>query len=262
MGFYNLQREIDLTTSSIIQIPPGESLIGRVEVHRPVKIVSPCVSGATLQGSLHVTTRGQVVIEGVRFSGDGSNPHGIQCEYAFRTIIRDCLLERYKVPIYINAGNAWCVENNYILGQDFGIVARNTENADEGDPRIVGNTFDSQTGVAAIHYISGGGMRVLDNKILSHYYGILCEFEGVTSDLLITGNSIENQQGVAIAMRVQSGSFENVIINSNQFAGNMYGITVHGVSRGVVQGNVYNLTKTFFQSQRAYDWIVASNSPN
>lgn len=258
---FDLQREIDSTTSSIIQIPSDEISIGQVNVHRPVKIIAPGVSSGKLRGSLHVTTRGQVTVEGVRLQGDGSNPHGIQCDYAFRTIIRDCLLEGFRVPIYITAGNAWLLENSYIVGQDFGLVARNNENADEGDPRVIGNTFDSQTGVAAIHYISGGGMRILDNKILSHQYGILGEFEGVTSDLLITGNSIENQYAVAIALRVQSGSFENVVINSNQFAGNMYGITVNGVRRGVVQGNVYNLTKSFFQNHNTPNWVVANNSP-
>lgn len=244
---FDLQREIDTTTSGIIWIPPGEHTVGKVVIHRPVMLMGAGFSNTRLLGWFYVPTRASVGFERFRLSSGAFNSIGFQFEYAYRATIRDCLIDKVKTPIFIRAGNTTTIENNYIVGDDWGMVVKNEENADEGDWRIVGNTFDSKTGVAAIHYVSGGGARILDNKILSHKYGIHMAFEGVSSDLLINGNSIENQTEVAIALRVQSGSFENVIINNNQFAGNMAGITMNNIRRASIVGNVANVPMPFFQ---------------
>ena len=69
--------------------------------------------------------------------------------------------------------------------------------------------------------LSAGGLRIINNKILQHEYGIQVYLgDGLsTSILLIQGNSIENFAENAIQFdKHAGGTFYRIIIDGNQIA--------------------------------------------
>jgi hypothetical protein len=263
---FDLQREIDTTTTGVIQLPYGEE-VGRDNVtyviNRPCRIQGATMLTSRLRGRLRVTTREPVILADFRHIGAGST--GVVFDYAFRCKMDAVLSEGFDTSVHVLAGNSWSVQNCYFLGRKWGVEVRNQENADEGDWLLLNTTFSEpgKDGSAALHYVSSGGGRCIGNKILGYAYGFLAEIEGVTSDWLCSSNSIENYRNVGIAGRVQSGSFENVTLTGNQFAaGDAYAITMDGIHRGTATGNVANCRGPVVQLANAYKWNITGNQGN
>jgi len=166
----------------------------------------------------------------------------------------------YAVMIYncptslaFGAASNWVVQNskfiNYIAA---GIVVNNTNTADSGDSLITGsliNTSLSSGTAYAINYQSSGGLKILGNKLNGGKFGIFVGLTATasTSDLLITGNSIENETTANISLSRVSGSaqFLNTVITGNQLALSPFGIVVDNsgaFSVLTITGNTISIT--------------------
>jgi hypothetical protein len=93
---------------------------------------------------------------------------------------------------------------------------------DTGDSDVSNNTFNagSAGSGAGILYGSGGGMRVIGNKILGFAYSIDLTLDNgaVTSVLMVEGNSFENAiTGGLRARRPGTGSFVLITISGNEW---------------------------------------------
>lgn len=112
-----------------------------------------------------------------------------------------------------------------------GVQVANANNNDAGDSEIIGCAFSCPYNggalPAGIKHLSSGGLRVIGNKFLGGNYGFLLAYtdsDGLgtnTSNIIISGNSIENFHTNAIALTKISASltiFPNVVISGNQIS--------------------------------------------
>lgn len=112
-----------------------------------------------------------------------------------------------------------------------GVRVANANNNDAGDSEIIGCAFscpyNGASVPAGVKQLSSGGLRVIGNKFLGGNYGYWLDYtdsDGAgtnTSNLVISGNSIENFYTNAIAFSKASGSltaFKNIIIADNEIA--------------------------------------------
>ena len=101
-------------------------------------------------------------------------------------------------------------------------LVQNQNNADAGDSTIEACLIGGgATTAIGINFQSSGGLRIINNKFLQFGTQILLnQASGTnTSDLLITGNSMENAYTSAITLQSQGGgaAFANVLVTGNQF---------------------------------------------
>lgn len=126
-----------------------------------------------------------------------------------------------------NAAN-WTLRDSLVVNSSVaGLVIRNTHGYDTGDSVVEGCFFTSESTVSttsiAIPYESSGGLKFIGNKILYHQYGIDLAVENGanTANLVMTGNSIENQFDTGVRLRTLvsggTGTFRNIVITGNQF---------------------------------------------
>jgi len=124
--------------------------------------------------------------------------------------------------IFFKEAAAWTVSDSYIVNNILeGIRIENTYVVDSGDSTITRCIFDNSdtSGTYAIHQLSSGGLRLINNKILSHEWGYFLDIlNGIsTSILLIQGNSIENFATSGIHLDEEAGgTFLRIIIDGNQ----------------------------------------------
>jgi len=119
----------------------------------------------------------------------------------------------------------WVIRDSYLVNTVTDAVQiRNQVNADTGDNLIHGCVFNSTIpGSCAIRWLSGGGLRVTDCKIIAHDYAFVVQQtnDGPTSDFLIDSNSIESQAAIGLMFARPPGVTQflsNVQIYGNQFA--------------------------------------------
>lgn len=136
--------------------------------------------------------------------------------------IRNVLIRAYNYGINIVTGMTFTIDACYLLDNITSCLqVSNTISPDNGDFLVSNCVFDSGIGgTYAMNFISGGGMKVIGNKIGHHSIGIYLSLAAsvVTSDLIIANNSIENQSVSAIKMDNTSGAttFLNTSICGNQ----------------------------------------------
>ena len=265
---FDLQGAIEASVApggtGVVQLPYGETVLTEViTVDQDVTIQGASMTGSQLVcPGIHVTTRGAVNLKNFRLTGPG-NGTGITFDYAFHSSVERVLIEGFDVCVAINAGNCWDITRAYLLPNQWGVQVQNVENADEGDWSIFGTTIADPTGkaLAAVHVLSSGGGRIVDNKFLGFMYPVLLETSGYTSDFIAAANSIENFSQVGIAGRVVSGSYTNVLVIGNQFsAPNAHAVTMNGMNRGAACGNVAACLSPFLQNANAPDWQQSTNT--
>lgn len=131
----------------------------------------------------------------------------------------------------------WTAQNNRLIGWvKYGIRVNNIENFDESDSLVIGNWImsgkNSGSPDAGIYWQSGGGMKVLGNKISR--MGATSSADAVrlkkgiwidpsagvaTSVFVITGNSIEacNEDNILLDSSSSGGSVAHMTISGNEF---------------------------------------------
>jgi len=170
---------------------------------------------------------------------------------------------------------------SYSSFRDFyhaGVEINNTvASGDAGDGTITASTFERNTetplGGSGVHWIAGGGLRFINNKIngeKSLENGIFFEpGAGVdTSVLLVNGNSIENFVGAGVLMLPGVGHLRNsLIVSDNEIASydeairRSQGIAIdEDVSSVAINGNSIYSTGSGITLQSVKGATVAGNS--
>jgi hypothetical protein len=140
----------------------------------------------------------------------------------------------------------WTLNNSYFADpHKYGVYIKNIASPDTGDQVISGCTFDENlTADAAIRHESGGGLKVIGNKFLDHKYAYdLQVADGVvTSVLIISGNSIENQRiaGIRLGRLGTTGTYGKIDITGNQFSSFNSIIVDNGNYSTNFSGNVHS----------------------
>ena len=144
--------------------------------------------------------------------------------------INNCRFSNGYRQVYAPDAYAWEITGNYFSGAvNAAIYFGNTTTFDDGDSTIDRNIFSNLgAAAAAVYQTSGGGLRLINNKLNGGLYGYFLELaaSASTSILLITGNSIENQthSGIVLNNSGGSGGFSQVTIMGNQLAYQPYPI--------------------------------------
>lgn len=147
-----------------------------------------------------------------------------------------CSANRFYISADIVNSTAYSIVSNKLLGYiKYGIRTNNTENVDEGDPVIGYNWImsgkNSAAPDAAILYQSGGGLKIIGNKIsrkgatsaadaVRNKKGIWLQppTGSISGVIAITGNSIEAiDEDCILCDTSQGGALANVNITSNEF---------------------------------------------
>jgi hypothetical protein len=142
--------------------------------------------------------------------------------------------------IGINATGAYvwvadtCFIGNYLSAA---IVVGNSFVGDAGDSTIKECLFTTvSTTAKAILHLSSGGLRINNNKCIGGFaFYQLSLAAGVnTSDLLVTGNSIEGtaSSGLLAGRQGSTGTFSNITITGNQFAGIQFPVNFNDGTAG------------------------------
>jgi hypothetical protein len=125
------------------------------------------------------------------------------------------------------------------------ISVSNPYSIDTGDSSITGCTFFNFSGTSTgtgINYLSGGGLRISDNKFGNLNYGVGFTYAGNsgsltpnTAQLLITGNSFDTMTVEAIVLQRSTNTdlFNSVIVANNLFPDCRFGLNVPMDANGV-----------------------------
>lgn len=142
----------------------------------------------------------------------------------------------------ISMGNAawWTIDRCYVYGAaQNGIYVASVSAPDDGDSSIT-NCILSYPGAASIFQASSGGLRLINNKIIGGIHGYLLELtpDVITSDLIATGNSIENMTNGFVGVWADVDHFANVMIANNQFSNVTYPINMPTYKNMITSPNV------------------------
>lgn len=149
----------------------------------------------------------------------------------------------FYTGINITDGACWAMSDSIIMQSVmYGMYIGHADLVDGGDQSITGSHFyttnctSTTSGSAHIKQVSGGGLKIANCKFNGYYgestnqkwaqYGIdLAIGAGVaTSDLLVTGTSIEAYQSAGVrVVQSSTGTFYHTVIVGNQFAQNVTG---------------------------------------
>ncbi|PDT71743.1 hypothetical protein CO683_00865 [Bradyrhizobium ottawaense] len=227
-------------TGATIFLPRGAYKVSSpITITGTLRLVGESRSGAAITWTsttlyvLNINTAQQVFIERITFNGpasatagnvitlDGPAPVGNQFSY-----IRDCGFAQGYTHIATLSACDWTIENCTFSGYvAYGTYVSDTLNNDAGDSYIGGCTYSAYAANAvAIEQVSSGGLKIANNKILGGSYGYRLDLTSTgpsTVDLLMNGNSIENQITAAIVLSRPAGSvqFGSVVIDGNQIGG-------------------------------------------
>lgn len=226
-------------------VPSGYRLNSTVVASGQVHIFgdgerSNLIAGSTSTTLLSLTSPVGCVVEDICFGGGvaGFQTSGVALTIAPAVgavsnfhLIRNCTFYHQWIAINFERSALWSVDHCNFLDNTNCIVLRNTGNPDYGDNSIIGCKFSQwgpnmPGGVAVgscINHISPGGLRLIGNKLLQHQYGYLLNLDlaGASSDVIVCGNSIENQSVASILCQqgaANTDRFNNVQIQDNQFA--------------------------------------------
>jgi len=120
---------------------------------------------------------------------------------------------------------------------------------DSGDATIEGLTMNGSQNSIGLSWTGEGGLRFLNNKVLvqtgstSAAIDVNAANGVITGDLLFIGNSIEGDYAYAFLFQsTGSGSYTNILINSNQLAcctSNILAANTANILRTVITGNTF-----------------------
>ena len=109
---------------------------------------------------------------------------------------------------------------------------------DTGDNYFTGNTFDTSdgTGKCVLYFESGGGIRFLNNKILSYALGLDIRSGANTSVMIVDGNSMEN--GSTALYLNNSVGYGRIVFSNNQLSNMKVIIENNAYEVGII-GNIF-----------------------
>lgn len=210
-GTYSVSAPIAMNVS-------GQQLVGSGRSQTAITIASTTSDLLQIAAS-HVGVRG-IALQ--RTGGPATAGTGVNLQSGSDQTIEDNLITGFFDNIKSVNASAYTFRNNVITNDyRYGAYIQNVSSPDTNDGTIDGNIFDTiNGGSAAIHYESGGGLRVVNNKFLSHNYAVdLQVVDGAnTGVLLINSNSMEGQTtaSVRLGKAGTTGLFGRVVITGNE----------------------------------------------
>jgi len=161
----------------------------------------------------------------------------------------------YNVPTSISLNQCilgQLVNSSLINYTAAGIRYQDSFSVANGDFLIQGNTIN--TGQASgnrygIQQVSGGGLRIQNNKILGGTVGYVLAYTNSTQNgpLIITNNSIENTNTAAIYLGSTSGIYGGIVISGNEIGVTPIGIetdTYGYVADLVISDNIIGISSS------------------
>lgn len=135
-----------------------------------------------------------------------------------QSIFRNVLFNNSFIGIHAIQAATWIVDSCFFANHiNTGMLIENQFNADSGDSCISNCLFStfSTNGIGITQY-SSGGLKITNTKIINGAIGYALNLApgAVTSDLMISNCSIENQTlaGIEFLRQSSTGSFRNVSI--------------------------------------------------
>ena len=223
-------------TSADIVLPAGVSIAGASCIYSAIIPTTATQNGIVVDGTQGVTVSDLQILPnlamtagaGVLVQGTGSANNLTKIS---RVVTVGCYIGVYFPQVAYSSVDTCGFFNSVLIDCAF----RNTATPGAGDWTVINCTFAS-AGAVGVYIASGGGARIINNKLVQGAYGIEIDLDGsiATVDLLVIGNSIENYTNGPI--RFQSlagtpGTFANVIIANNQ----IQGPTTGGVGSAAIQ---------------------------
>jgi hypothetical protein len=274
-----IQTTID--ENNLIEFPAGKCFISNtLKINKSVVLrgVSRQLSGLKWtdisMNGVEIITNAQVQIQQMAFHASLNAVAGNSVHITGDTVnafstIKDCMFVGGWNQFYTTAAYAWILDGNYHYGYvNAGIVVRNTFNADWGDSTIVNSVMSGGgPNSTSIYQISSGGLRIVNNKLLGGAYAYRWQFNGneVTSDLIISNNSIENQTVAAMRFGTNTSiSFANIVIDGNQFMNQPIVIAMDSanrfMSRVVINDNSMSVVSQYgIILTNVEDFVVSDN---
>ena len=175
--------------------------------------------------------------------------------------VERCLFSGFWNNIQVDSGYFYSIRNTAVLApRNYGVYLRNTASGqhDHGDMLIEGCNFskygDTTYGGTAVRWESGGGLRVVGNKINAGTQpgytstdfwenGIVAQMaSGSTSVFVVSANSIEGFKVDGVRVGGDSGaSFGQIAISGNEFlesASNSLMVKLDGTGMTALKGAV------------------------
>jgi hypothetical protein len=251
------------SASGVITTDPAGDLL-RFECDDPIR-VSDMRVGAAVERSI-----GSVGIALTGRTGESFNSY---------SVLERVIVYNHSILVFgLNIAGARFRDCYFVSARNVGVQIFNPASIDAGDNSIEGCIFDTEhRDTVGIQWYTGGGLRVINNKILRHTVAFrltLTEHDydpplGGTTILIMTANSIENQGSDCVQLWSQYGkTFGNVQILGNQFiswggtvlrvgtpgpwltdfivannvlhpAPDRYQIALDGGKRGLITGNLF-----------------------
>lgn len=158
-------------------------------------------------------------------------------------------IDNFYDNLVIEDGFAWLIQGCvFWRPYRYGVEIRHDDLGDNGDNNIIGcdflaNTHDS---TAAIHYTSGGGLKISNIKINggnggNFYDGIDLTAGAVTVDFFVSNSSIENVDHNGINIYSAGSRWDNIMLNNIEFMGiGAYPISIGSASLGAINNVLIN----------------------
>lgn len=186
--------------------------------------------------------------------------------------VSHCSISSHSVAIDIQTGQNFNIHDNKLDSFDC-IKVQNLLDGDGGEHIIESNLIsaDASSG-KGVHWLSGGGLRVHDNKMLVAQWDIYIDWSQDTSGgPQILGNSFENGAGFIFITGDGTADLQNFLIDDNIFNGSSDGIEIDNTAGTgwlknlVVSGNLIKTAAatTLVEIGRAADgFVISSNMIN
>ena len=215
---FNLAITEHNNTGKPIYIPNGTYLVygGLTPIETPGIIfgTGQIVGTDTSGDAIMFDIKARAKISGITIKANGYNS-AIRFNSTNLCMVEHCTINAEQNGITIKNSFLCSVKDCYIIHAQKGIAII-SDNVDTGDNYVTGNTFDCSDGTSksALEFYSGGGIRFINNKVLSYDTGINIVSTGQTSVMIIDGNSFEN--GKTSLNLNNTSSYGRIVFSNNQ----------------------------------------------
>ncbi len=195
------------SANGLTMIGPGRDKVGQ----------GICLSSTT-QNGIVATTLGQINFFSFQITGQAAATAGDMFQLNSgstnpnqRSTMRDMYFQSGFNQVHYVTASGWTIDNGLFIGPNTSgtsVLIEDTTAADAGDQFIHDSTFSGNATGTAIVQTSGGGLKVVGNKIINYANGYLLSLiTGVsTSDLFFSANSMEAFTSSGISLNKGSGT--------------------------------------------------------
>ena len=216
------------------------------------KITCDSLEDALIFGSTNISIHDIFLYNNI--ASNITDGKGITLNHAYQCKIDNVKVAGFKWNIYVKRHQYTTITNcNIEEWETNGIHFENANAPDSGDSCVSTCSFypssRSRSNTTAIEIKSGGGVRIINNKINWYTIGyqpvngiVLQPSANVTTyDLFIEGNSIENctTSGITIDVTASSSTYSHIIVNGNEIAG------YNNAGKGIILNGNYSSGNDF-----------------